>query len=84
MGYLLTLSDSWLFSDLYLCTLAPQVGTTRYLVTNRVKHATTSSLILFNSSRRVDSNKLPPELIQPLVIERSLLLYFGSPAGTSR
>ena len=49
IGYLLTLSDGWLLSDLYLCTLAPGAGPTRLLTTDSYKHATTPSLIPFDS-----------------------------------
>ena len=38
------------------------------------RHATASSHIPFDSSRRADSNELPPDPIRPLAIELSLSL----------
>ena len=55
-----TRSDRWLWSYLLVCTLVPWAGNFRLLAAECYKHATASSLIALNSSRRAEPNELPP------------------------
>ena len=49
--------------------------------TDSYRHATASSPIPCDSSRRVDSNELLPDSIRPLAIELSLSLRMSFPGG---
>ena len=65
----LTLADACLAS--YHC----------FQSTDSYRHATASSHIPFNSSRRADPNELPPDLTRPLAIELSTSLRMSFPGS---
>ena len=55
-----TRSDRWLWSYLLVCTFGPRTGIFRLFAAECYKHATASSLIPLNSSRRAESNEQYP------------------------
>jgi len=56
-----TRSDHWLWSCHLVCTFVHLVGTYRLFDAECYKHATASSLIPLNPSRRAESNELSPD-----------------------
>jgi len=66
-----TRSDRWLWSYHSLSTLVLRAGTYRLSDAVIYKHATASSLIPLNSSRRAESNELSPDSGGPLAEELS-------------
>jgi len=73
------LSDRWLKSYPYLCTLVAQASTFKLLATQCNRHADTSRPILFDSPRRADSNETLPHSGGHLPAEVST---FSSPLTT--
>ena len=55
------LSDCWLKSYLYFCTLVPQASTFKLLATGYYRHADASRPIPFDSPRRADSKETLPD-----------------------
>jgi len=68
-------SDRWLGSYLLVCTCVHRAGTYRLFDAECYKHATASSLILFDSSRQADSNGPLADSIRHLAEELSSTLY---------
>jgi len=66
-----TRSDRWLWSYLIVYTFVHQAGTFRLFAAECYKHATASSLIPLNSSRRAESDELSPDPGGPLAGEVS-------------
>jgi len=62
-----TRSDRWLWSYHRVCTFVHRAGTYRLFDAECYKHATASSLIPLNSSRRAESHGLSPDPGGPLV-----------------
>jgi len=56
-----TLSNNWLKSYPYLCTIVPWAGTFQLLATERYRHADASKPTLLDSLRRADSNDALPD-----------------------
>jgi len=74
-------SDCWLWSYLQVCTFVHQAGTFRLFAAECYKHATASSLIPLNSSRRAESNELSPGSGAPLAGELSLSMTLLTATG---
>ena len=79
MVHFSTLSAYWPWSYLQLCTFVPQTSIFRLFAAEVYKHATTSSLIPFDSSRPLDSNSILLDSIHLLAVELPSSLYFCSP-----
>jgi len=67
----LSRSDHWLWSYHRVCTFVHRAGTYRLVNAECYKHATASSLIPLNPSRRAESNELSPDPGGPLAEELS-------------
>ena len=64
-----TLSDRWWWSYLVVCTFVHRARTFGLFAAECYKHATASSLIPLNSSRRAESNDPPPRSGTALAVE---------------
>jgi len=65
-------SDRWWSSYLIVCTFVHLAGTFRLFAAECYKHATASSLIPLNPSRRAESDELSPNPGGPLAEELSV------------
>jgi len=74
-------SDCWLWSYLLVCTFVHRAGTFRLFAAECYEHATASSLIPLNSSRRAESNELSPGSGAPLAGELSLSMTLLTATG---
>ena len=76
-----TQSDHWLWSYHLLCTFVHRAGTFRLFLAECYKHATASSHIPLNSSRRTESNELSPGSGAPLAGELPVFLSLLTATG---
>ena len=76
-----TRSDRWWWSYLLVCTFVPRASTFRSVPSEGYKHATASSLIPLNSTRRAESNELSPGPSAPIAGELSPFLTLLTATG---